>query len=312
MSERTREIDLPLGVLPEKYQRILEDNWFSYALFLPTLLFMVLLLWFPFIRGIWMSFHQWPFIGEPEWIGLGNYEFLFTWEVFYTSLKATVLYSTATLIQLGLAIVLALVVANIDEFKNLIGGIYLVPYTMPPVVTGTLWLYLLEPTSGPISKYLRNINVLEQPIYWSTNGDTALAVVTLVTAWTFWPFMFLIILASREKIPDAHYESARVYGANRSQMFWRVTLPQIKSAILVALSIRLIWNLSKISQPLQLTRGGPGYETSVLAILLYRFAYMDGKLGVGYAVGIVLLVITLLFVALFIREFERERGGGTR
>lgn len=295
--------------LPEKYQEILEENWFSYALFLPTFLFLILLLWLPFFRGIWMSFHEWPFIGDPAFVALGNYTYLFGWDVFYISLKATAIYATATIIQVGIAIVLALVVANIRKFKNLLSGIFLVPYTMPPVVTGTLWLYLLDPSLGPVFKFLTSEGILQQPIFWKSQGDPALAVVTLVTAWTFWPFMFLIILASREKIPEAHYESAKVYGANRLEILRRITLPQIKSAILVAISIRLIWNLAKISQPLQLTRGGPGYQTSVLAVLLYRFAYLDGRLGIAYAVGIILLVITLLFVALFIREFERERGG---
>jgi len=120
--------------------------------------------------------------------------------------------------------------------------------------------------------------------------------------------MFLIILASRQSIPDEYYESAKVYGAIRFQMFRRITLPQLKSAILVALSPRLVWNLAKVSQPLQLTGGGPGFETSVLAILLYRFAFDNAAMGLSYAIGIILLLITMVFVALFIREFEKTRG----
>jgi ABC-type sugar transport system permease subunit len=104
--------------------------------------------------------------------------------------------------------------------------------------------------------------------------------------------MFLIILASRESIPDEYYETAQVYGSNRVQTFLRITLPQLKSAILVALSIRLVWNLAKVSQAFQLTQGGPGYETSVLGVLLYRFAYSDGQFGMGFAVGMFLLAVT--------------------
>lgn len=256
-----------------------------------------------------MSFHEWPFIGEPTWIGLDNYRYLFGWEAFRTSLKATAIYGLGTVIQLILAILAALLVKDLKRFKSSVSGAMLIPYTMAPVVTGTIWLYLLNPSIGPIFTYLTNNGLLSQPIFWNVNGSAAIMVVTLVMAWTFWPFMFLIILANLESIPEEHYETGKVYGAGRWQRFRYITYPQIKSAILIAVSIRIIWNLVKISQPLQMTGGGPGYDTSILAILLYRFAYNDGAMGIGYAVGMILLIITSVFALIFIREFNRTRQG---
>ncbi|WP_254810971.1 carbohydrate ABC transporter permease [Natronosalvus amylolyticus] len=286
----------------------IKENRFAYALVLPTILFLVLLLWVPFLRGIWISFHEWVFLEDPRWVGLDNYRHLFTWDLFYISVRATIIYSLATVIQLGMALGLALLVANLNRFQGLLSAIYLIPYTMPPVVTGTMWLYLLDPSIGPFFQYLIERGIISEAIYWTVSGDSALVVITLVASWTFWPFMFLFILASRMGIPDEHYETARVYGANRVQMFWRVTFPQIKSAILVAIIIRFVWNLAKISQPLQLTGGGPSFETSVLAILLYRQAWENAAFGVGYAVGIVLLVFTLVAIIPFIYKFEQMRG----
>ncbi|QCC49379.1 carbohydrate ABC transporter permease [Halobellus limi] len=306
---RERDLDGVRGRF-RLYGQTIKDNWFAYALLLPTLAYLVALLWYPFVRGIWMSFHSWPFLGEPEWVGIQNYVNLFRWDAFFTSIEATVIYGLAIFVQLFLALVAALVVANLDRFQNVVSGSLLVSYTMPPVVTGTVWLFLLNPSIGPVFTYLTNNNILNEAIYWTVNGDSAITVVTLVTAWTFWPFMFIIILASRQNISDEHYETARVYGASRLQTFLRITLPQLKSAILIAVSIRLIWNLSKISQPLQLTGGGPGYETSILAVLMYNLAYLDGRLGVSYAVGMVLLVLTLAFVFVFIREFNRQKEAG--
>jgi multiple sugar transport system permease protein len=288
------------------------EHWFSYLLFLPTLIYLVLLLWIPFLRGVWMSFHQWSSGGaNPTWIGLENYIYLFTWEPFYTSLQATLAFGVTTFIQVVLAVAAACLVANLDRFKAVISTGLIIPYTMPPVVTGTIWLFLLNPNYGLVFGYLLDWGILNEPIYWSANGLPAISVVSGVLLWTFWPFMFLIILASRESIPNDYYETARVYGSNRVQMFLRITLPQLKSAILVALSIRLVWNLSKVSQAFQLTQGGPGFDTSVLGVLLYRFAYNDGQFGLGFAVGMVLLAVTIGFVALFIREFERARKEGT-
>jgi ABC-type sugar transport system permease subunit len=293
------------GERTERYRETLSENWFSYLLILPVLVFLVLLMWIPFVQGIYMSFNNWPFGGEPTWVGLANYEFLFGWEPFYTSLKATLIFTLTTLFQLIVAIAAALAVRELRRGKSFVTGVFLISYTVPPLVTGTIWAYLLEPDLGPLFGYLTQWGVLEETIYWGSHGDTALGVIVFVTTWTFWPFMFLIISANLESIPEEMYETARMYGANRVQTFLRVTLPQLKSAILVAVSIRLIWNMTKISQVLQLTNGGPGYDTSILAVLLYRFAYGQGRMGVSYAVGVILLLLTIGFVFVFIREFER-------
>jgi len=287
----------------------IRENWLAYLFVLPTLLMLLFILWIPFLRGVIMMFHEWPLgPGEPEFIGLDHYKFLFGWEPFWTSVKVTLIYSLVTFMQLAIAIAAAVLVARIKRFQSIISSLVLAPYAMPPVTTAVLWVYMLNPADGPVFSYLGQWGILESGIYWSAQGDTALAVVMFVMVWTFWPFMFLIILATRESIPDSYYESAKVYGANRVQMFFNITLPQLKSAILVAVSIRMVWNLAKISQPFTLTQGGPGYDTSILAVLLYRFGYREGRLGLAYTVGLVLLAITLVFVVLFIREFEREAG----
>lgn len=313
MATDTEEVTEPSRVLGDRFseaREILREHWFSYALFVPTLLLLVFVVWFPMLRGVFMAFHQWPFVGEPTWVGLENFEYIFGWEVFYTSFRATVIYSTVTFIQLGVALIAALLVARMEAFKNLVSALFLVPYTMPPVVTGTLWAFLLNPSTGPGMGYLTQMGILQEPIYWTNDGGAALGVIMFAISWTFWPFMFLVILATLESLPEEHYETAKIYGAGRVQTFWHITLPQIKSAILVAISIRMVWNLTKVSQPLQLTQGGPGYDTSILAILMYRFAWESGELGQGFSVGLVLLAVTLAFVLMFIREFERESASG--
>lgn len=284
------------------------ENRLAYIFLTPLIAFLLLLVWVPFLQGVWMSFHTWPLTGgDPVFVGLENYVYLFTWETFYTGLKATVIYGFATVLQLALALTAALVVNKV-KFKSLLSGAYLLPYTMPPVATGTLWVFLLNPELGPIFTLLTDTGLLNETIYWSNSGDTALAVVTLVSAWTFWPFMFLILYATVVSIPDEYYENARVYGASRFQMFRHITLPQIKTAIFVVVTLRLVWNLTKVSQPLQMTGGGPGYESSPLALLLYRFAFSDGNLGLAFTIGIIFLLLVLVFILLFIQSWQKMEG----
>jgi multiple sugar transport system permease protein len=276
---------------------------------------MLLLLWMPFIQGVWMSFHRWPLMGEPSWVGLDNYQSFFTAAYFWTSIEATLIYSLSTLFQLVLALAAALTLSQrFLPFKALWRGIMIIAYAMPPVVVGAIWLFLLDPSLGMITNYLLEFGITDAPIYWFSEPNWAKWTITLVASWTFWPFMFLIILSSVQAIPKGQYELAEIYGANVWQRFWVVTWPRIQGAILVVVILRLAFNLAKIEQPFQLAGGGPGYETSVLSILMYRFAFMSGDFGMAFAVGMVLVAMTALLVTPFAILYQRHLAhtGGSK
>jgi ABC-type sugar transport system permease subunit len=284
-----------------------EDRWLIFFFLLPTVLFMVLLLWLPFIQGVWMSLHNWPFMGEPTWKGLQNYIDFMAADYFWVSIEATLIYSLSTLFQLILAIAAALALKQrFVPWKALWRGIMLIAYTMPPVVVGAIWLFLLDPGLGMITHYLLEWGIIDEPIYWLSDNTWAKWIITLVASWTFWPFMFLIILASLQSIPQSQYELAEIYGANAWQRFKHVTWHHIKGAILVVIILRLAFNLAKIDQPFSLTGGGPGYETSVLSILMYRFAFMSGDFGMAFTVGMFLVVLTMVLILPFAYLYQKH------
>jgi ABC-type sugar transport system permease subunit len=286
---------------------IAEERWLIVLFLLPTTLFMLFLLWVPFLQGIWMSLHNWPFMGEPRWLGLQNYADFLTADYFWTSIEATLIYSLSTLFQLVLALAAALTLSQrFLPLQPLWRGIMLIAYAMPPVVVGAIWLFLLDPTLGMITHYLLEFGIIDAPIYWFSDNSWAKWMITLVASWTFWPFMFLIILSAVQAIPRSQYELAEIYGASVVQRFWVVTWPRIQGAILVVVILRLAFNLAKIEQPFQLTGGGPGYETSVLSILMYRFAFMSGDFGMAFTVGMFLVVMTVILVAPFAILYQRH------
>ncbi|MGH6944404.1 MAG: carbohydrate ABC transporter permease [Geminicoccaceae bacterium] len=286
---------------------LVEERWLIVLFLLPTTLFMVFLLWLPLLQGVWMSLHNWPFMGHPTWRGLGNYRDFVTADYFWTSIEATLIYSLSTLFQLIVALIAALALKqSFVPFKPLLRGIMLIAYAMPPVVVGAIWLFLLDPNLGMITNYLIQFGIIDYPIYWFAENTWAKWMITLVASWTFWPFMFLIILSSLQAIPRSHYELAEVYGANLWQRFVTVTLPNIQGAILVVVILRLAFNLAKIDQPFQLAGGGPGYETSVLSILMYRFAFMSGDFGMAFTVGMFLVLMTVLLLAPFAFLYQRH------
>lgn len=295
------------GQPTKAHSAIAEERWLIVLFLLPTTAFMVLLLWFPLLQGIWMSLHYWPLIGESKWRGLQNYTDFMSAEYFWTSIRVTLIYSLSTLFQLVLAVVAALTLSQpCIPFKPLWRGVMLISYAMPPVVVGAIWLFLLDPTLGMITHYLLAFGIIDAPIYWFSDDVWAKWMITLVASWTFWPFMFLIILSAIQAIPKSQYELAECYGANVWQRFRVVTWPRIQGAILVVVILRLAFNLAKIEQPFQLAGGGPGYETSVLSILMYRFAFMSGDFGMAFTVGMYLVVMTAALVAPFAILYQRH------
>lgn len=295
--------------LPRRAHRtkeLLQEHRLAYLFVLPTALYLVFLWWIPFLWGIRMSFYNWPLFGETSFIGLDNYRYVLTWDVFYISLKATLIYGLQTIPQMILGIVAALIVWDMDRFDGVTSWLFLAAYVFPPLITGTLWRQLLNPDSGVVFAYLTTYGILDQPIYWTVDGNLALAVITLVGTWSFWPLVFLLIIASLRGIPESHIETAKVYGASRWQRFRKIIFPQIQTAVIIALVLRIIWNLGKIEQPLQITRGGPGWDTSVLGILLYRLAWERQDMALSFTVGIFLAFLSFLLVIGLMLLFERR------
>ena len=284
-----------------------DDKWLIIVFLLPTTLFMVFLLWVPFFQGIWMSLHNWPFLGEAKWRGLQNYTDFVSSDYFWVSIESTLIYSLSTLFQLMMALLAAMAVKQkFVPWKPLWRGVMIISYTMPPVVVGAIWLFLLDPGLGMITHYLMEFGIVDEPIYWFSDNTWAKWIITLVASWTFWPFMFLIILSSLQSIPESYYELAEIYGANLWQRFTTVTLYHIKGAVLVVIILRVAFNLAKIDQPFSLTGGGPGYETSVLSILMYRFAFMSGDFGMAFTVGMFLVVMTAVLILPFAYLFQKQ------
>ncbi|ESP87063.1 carbohydrate ABC transporter permease [Candidatus Halobonum tyrrellensis] len=305
-------MSLESTTLPGRLTRAREsfnEHRLAYLFVLPTAFYLVFLWWVPFLWGIWMSFHSWPLFGEVEFIGLDNYAYILSWDVFYTSLRATVVYGLQTIPQLVLGVVAALIVWDMDRFEGAASWAFLAPYVFPPLIIGTLWKQILDPNSGAFFAYLMEWGILDQPVYWTSEGNAALAVITLVGTWTFWPLVFLLVVASLRGIPKSHIETAKVYGASRWQRFRKIIFPQIQTAVIIALILRVIWNLGKIEQPLQLTRGGPGWDTSVLGIVLYRLAWNRQEMALSFTVGLFLALLSFTVVIGLIVLFERRSSG---
>lgn len=264
----------------------------------PAVAVILSLLWGSALWGAWISLHEWPLAGSPAWVGLENYLSVLASERFHHSLAVTAIYLLSVVGQVAIGVAAALAVANVRRFRNLLSGVYVIGFAMPPVIVALLWRFLLSPTFSPVFRSLRPVLPAEL-VFWQVNGPTAMGVIVFVMSWAYWPFVFLIVLAARESVPDREYEVAKVYGANHYQLFRHVTLVHLKKAIVVAFCLRFVWTLSNVAIPLTLTNGGPGYETSVVGVLFYRVTLL-GQLGEAYTIGILLFAISAVGIVPYV------------
>jgi len=282
------------------------DNIYIYLLLLPVLLVLIAFLWYPLAEGVWISFHAWPIVGDHQWIGLENYVNFINSDIFSTSLGVTIIMAFASVPQMAVGMAAALAVYHTTRLKNVMSATFLLPFVLPPVASGTIIYFFLSTDFGPVFPALLELGILDSPILWRIEALPALTVVVGSLIWTYWPWAFVIFLAKRQSIPDDLYESAKMYGANRWEMFRYITLPHMKGVVAFVLIFRIVNNITKVAQNLQLTSGGPGFSTSPLSLVLYRFAWQNSEMGRAISVGVIMLILGLVFAVPILWMYERS------
>lgn len=177
-------------------------------------------------------------------------------------------------------------------------GLFL-PYIMPGVLIGVVWAWILNPIFGPVNKLLKNMGF--DPPTWLGDFTWALPTVGGIGAWAAYGFCYVVFIAGLQKIPTELYEAARLDGANLWQEFTAVTLPGLRREIAVVLSINLINALRAFDVIKATTNGGPGEETSVMALYMINSAFGANQAGYGTAIAVLLSVITLTGSMLILR-----------
>lgn len=290
----------------------------AWGLISPTALVVFGLVLFPAFFSGWMSFHDISLrnldsIFSAPFVGLENYRAVVTdwafrfhswrsWGAAVTSVVYSVI-STALTILVGL--IAALLLNRKFKARGLVRAVFLFPYVAPIVSVAFVWRWILDPrTSGVLNDILLRLGAIQKPqAYLSTRG-LALVLVIAFTAWRYFPFAMLMLLARLQAIDRTLYESASVDGATGWQKFRYITLPELRYVLGAVFMLRLIWTFNKFDDIFLLTGGG--YGTNVLPILTYQFSFRSFDFGKGTATAMMLLAILLVFLALYLGFFVRR------
>jgi multiple sugar transport system permease protein len=229
---------------------------------------------------------------KPEFIGLGNYRELAKSEFFWTSVKVTLKFSLSVVIfEILLGLFLALLLEGQMKGLRLFRTIFILPIMIAPVVVGLTWRFLYDPSFGMVNYFLGFLGI--EPQTWLSDPALALPAVILADIWQWTPFVFLLLLAGLQGIPQSFLEAAEVDGATYLQNLFYIKLPQIKAIIGITAVLRLIDSFRSLVVLFVMTEGGPGMSTEILSLHLYKTAFTSQRLGLASAIAVVLIAIIL-------------------
>ena len=278
------------------------------ALFIaPAIAVLLALSIYPLIYSLTVSLQQ-ETSGGVVW-GLGNFARMLSDNFFLTAMVHTFVYAAAALTcEFFLGLGLALLLNNRIRGRSVFRASLLVPMMLPSVVVGVVWRLILNPNFGAINGTLKQFGVNTDVLTWTASPRLAMLSVIAVDVWQWTPFVFLVLLAGLQAIPQEPYEAALIDGSSRWQTFRHVTLPLLKPAILIVLLLRTMDLLRVFDQIFILTEGGPGFATETISLYIYRTAFRFFDFGYATAMSFVLLALTNVISAIYIKFLQAKEA----
>jgi multiple sugar transport system permease protein len=283
--------------------RDVSNRRLAYLLLAPAIAVLLALTIYPLIYSIKISLQ-----GESGNWTLQNFARLFTDQFFLSALAHTIVYAAIALtFEFLIGLALALLLNTQMRGRSLFRSLLLAPMMLPAVVVGVVWRLMLNSDFGAVNGTLKSFGLRTESLTWTASPKLAMASVIVADVWQWTPFVFLILLAGLQAIPQEPYEAALIDGASAWQTFRHVTLPLLKPAILIVLLLRTMDLLRAFDQIFILTEGGPGFATETASLYIYRTAFRFSNFGYAAAMSFVLLLITNVISVGYIRALQTPK-----
>lgn len=309
---------IPLAVSPRKVFSYRLRRWSGNAVtiilfLLPSLVLFGLFFVVPVVQAAHYSLYRWSGLGPlDDYIGFKNYQRLFHDPVFLQAVKNNLLIAILSLlIQLPAALVLALLINRKMPGRTFFRTVFFLPYVLAPVVTGLIWSFIYNPSSGPIAGLLHQINPHIIPPAYLADPHSVLYAIFVAITWQYFGFHFVLYVAGLQNIPAELTEAARVDGASSWQAIRYITLPLLGSTIRLSAFLSILGSLQYFDLVWVMTTGGPVNASQTMATYLYHFGLQEFALGYGSAVGVVMFGFCAIFALFYQRIIMRQDLSGS-
>ncbi|WP_300755855.1 carbohydrate ABC transporter permease [uncultured Brachyspira sp.] len=278
-----------------------------YILILPAVVIMTVFVLYPIIVTFFYSLKKMKLTDPKDtaFIGFDNYIYTLKSFDFWYSLQNSIIIMIIVVI---ICILLGLLFASILNFesrlKNILMAIAVIPWALPPVVNGILWKWIFYPGYGFLNKILYNLNIIEEPIQYLSNRYSLMLIIAIVVAWRNIPFCSIVLLSSMRAIPDVLYDAASIDGANKFQMFTRVTLPLLVPALGIIITFTSISAINVFDEVITISGYSNLGKTILLEDYMTTFSFLD--FGRGSALTYLVMIVSGTLGILYIKSMSRK------
>ena len=279
----------------------------------PALALVAVFVVYPVGYSIVVSFQRYNLAKlSGSFIGLQNYVYLFKTGELPGALLRGFIWMFGTLAgQMILGVAFALVLKQRFAARGLVRAIVVLPFFLPGVSLALTWRWMYYDYNGIINFILLRLGIISEPMLWLSSTNLAMISVIIFGVWRFTPFVVINTLARLSTISRSLYEAAYVDGAGPIRCFFSITLPQLRSVLLVVVLLRGIWMFNKFAEIHLLTGGGPAGATTTLPIIAYYKAFGDMRVGEASAINTVIFVILLIIGTVYIRTLDPAKEIGS-
>jgi multiple sugar transport system permease protein len=278
--------------------RAREERRLAWMLVAPSVIVMLLVTGYPIVYAIYLSLQRFDlrFPDDKEFVGISNYTDVLTSSIWWTDVFNTMIITVCSVaIELVLGMAIALVMHRAIFGRGPVRAAILIPYGIVTVVAAFAWRYAFDPGTG----FVKNLPLISETADPLGDRGGSFVVIVLTEVWKTTPFMALLLLAGVALVPDELHEAAKVDGASVWQRFFKITIPLMKPAIVVALLFRTLDAFRVFDSVFIMTRGANDTET--VSILGYNVLINRVNLGLGSAVSVLIFLAVILIAMFFVK-----------
>ncbi|MGO4695678.1 carbohydrate ABC transporter permease [Paenibacillus sp. 2TAB26] len=287
-----------------KLKRFGKEQWTAYLFLFPAMLLLLAFVFLPSMYAFFVSLHDWNLLGGKKFIGLGNYIRLAEDDYFWNSLRRSVFYaSIAVPLVFVFSFCLALIVRHLGRWSNFFRTVFFFPNLISTVISVLLFRFILESAPSGLMNYVIGFFGFD-PVSWLGTTEGSWFGLINVFFWTSVGFYMLIMLSGLLDIPVDYYEAAYIDGANRWHSFWRITVPQMKNAMVFVFIVNIINAFQFFDLFLLMTKGGPARSTEITVLYIYNLGFGELRLGYASAISFLLFLLVFLLTILQVKLFR--------
>lgn len=271
-----------------------KEDRLAYIYLAPAAAWLILFMGYPILDVARTSLYHTSYKGE-RFVGLGNFVQLATDDLLHLVLQNTAIWTLCgVVLNVGFGLGVGLLLNRKTRVNEVLRTGLILAWSTPLVVAAITWKWMLNGEYGRLNSLLLSVHLIEEPIQWLTDANTAFAGGLVARLWTALPFTTFAFLSALQTVPSELYEAAVIDGASKWQQFRHVTLPTIRPVTLAVLLISVIWSFNSFIFIYVITGGGPANQTQILVTEIFRRAF--GYFNFGEASALTLLALGVLLV----------------